>query len=133
MFSVLGFSGEDERKGVRRSSSSPHAKIICFGIVRSIELEVATCIVVRNVLDHPGERLHIVGQQSFLHIISEQVAEQPAEILMSRIAQEGARVGEHAHEAAKQSEHGERIHLSCHTIELVVEPPSRSELYLTRA
>lgn len=102
-------------------------------LVLSIEFEVATCVVVGNIFDHTCQRLHIVGQQAFLHIIAEEVTEQSAEILMARIAEEGAGVGEHSHEAAEQSEHGKRVHLPCHAIELVVEPPSRTKLNLSRA
>ena len=53
-----------------------------------IELEIASGVVIRDVLHHASEDLHIVGQQSFLHVVAEQVAEDAAEIFVARIAQE---------------------------------------------
>ena len=55
-----------------------------------IEAEVASCVIVADILDHAGERLHVVGQQSLLHVIPQEVAEETAEVLMSRIREERA-------------------------------------------
>ena len=67
-----------------------------------VETEVTAGIVVRNVFDHTAQRGIVIGYQSILHIGTYQVAEQAAEVLMARIAEERARVGKHAHEARQQ-------------------------------
>ena len=89
-----------------------------------IELEIVSCVVVRDVLHHTGEALHIVRQQALLHVIAEKIAEQTTEILVAWIAEERTGVGQHTYEAAQEAEHREGIHLPGHTIELVVEPPA---------
>ena len=68
-----------------------------------VETEVTAGIVVRYILDHTAQRGVVIGYQAVLHISTYQVAEQAAEILMTRIAEERARVGKHAHEARQQS------------------------------
>ena len=69
-----------------------------------IEFKVSACVVIGDVLNHASEGLAVVGQLSVLDVVSEQVAEQTAEVLMTRIAQEGAAVGKHPDEAREQSE-----------------------------
>ena len=51
---------------------------------------------------------------------------------MSWIGHDGARIGEHANEAAKQSAVGERIQLPLHCFFLIKEPPAAAELDLAR-
>ena len=53
-----------------------------------IELEVSACVVVRDVLDHASESLAVVGELSCLDVVAKQIAEQTAEILVARVAQE---------------------------------------------
>ena len=89
-----------------------------------VELEIVLGVVVGNVLNHTRETFHIVWQQTLLHIVSEQVAKQTSEILMARVAQERAAVGKHSDKAAEESKDRQGIHLACHTVELVIEPPS---------
>ena len=72
-------------------------------IYELIELEIAACIVVRDVLHHAAKGLTVVRKQSLLNVVAQQVAEYATEVLMTRIAQERARVSEHAHEATQQA------------------------------
>ena len=51
---------------------------------------------------------------------------------MARVGEEGARVGDHADEAAEQAEVGQRVHLVAHAAFLVEEPPARAILDLAR-
>ena len=95
----------------------------CFDIIL-VEVKVSTSIIVRDVLHHTTEDLLIVGQQALLHIITKQVAEDTTEILVARIREERARVGEHTHESAQQSQYRECVHLTDHTIHLIIEPPA---------
>ena len=73
--------------------------------MQSIELEVVLGIVVRYVLYHAAEHLLIVGQQALFNVVAKDVAEQTAEVLMTRITQERARVCEHTHETAQQAKY----------------------------
>ena len=53
-----------------------------------IELEVVASIVVRDVLYHAREALHVVRKQALLYIIAEEVAEQTTEVLVTWVAEE---------------------------------------------
>ena len=97
-----------------------------------IELEISSCVVVGNVLYHLAQQLAIVGQQPLLHIVAKEVAEDAAEILVTRIAQERARVGQHTHKATQQTEHRQGVHLLDHAVHLVIEPPTATKLNLAR-
>ena len=75
-----------------------------------------------------GERNHTV-----LDIVAQYVAQRAAEILVTRIAQERAAVGQHAHETTQQAEIRQGHHLFLHAVFLIEEPPAGTELDLTRA
>ena len=96
----------------------------------ALKLEVVLGIVVADVFHHAVEAFFVIGKQSLLHIIAQQIAEQSAEIFMTGIRQERATVGQHTHEATQQSKHREGIHLAGHAIELIVEPPTAAKLNL---
>ena len=96
-----------------------------------IELKISSCVVVGNVLHHLAQQLAIVGQQPLLHIVAKEVAEDAAEVLVARIAQERARVSQHAHETAQQTEHRQGVHLADHAVHLVVDPPAGAALDLS--
>ena len=53
-----------------------------------VELEISAGIVVADVLHHTGQQFAVIGQQAFLNVVAEQVAEDAAEILVARIAEE---------------------------------------------
>jgi hypothetical protein len=71
-----------------------------------------------------------VGQQAALDILTEDVAEQAAEVFVAGVAEEATAVGEHAHEAGEQTCVGQGVHLRRHALELIVEPPAAAELHL---
>ena len=48
---------------------------------------------------------------------------------MASVGQEGSAVGEHTYKSRKQTELGKRLDLAGHAFELVVEPPTASELH----
>ena len=70
-----------------------------------VELEVVASIVVRDVLYHAREALHVVRQQALLNVIAEEIAEQTTEVLVAWVAEERARVGQHTYETAQQTQH----------------------------
>ena len=98
-----------------------------------LELEIILCVVVGDVFYHPIEALHFCWYQAFLDIVAQEVTEQATEIFMTWIRQERAAVGEHSYETTQQTKHGKGIHLTLHTIELVIEPPTGTKLNLTWA
>ena len=53
-----------------------------------VELEIVLCVVVRDILNHTRKALHIVRKQSLFNIVTQEVAKQSSEVLMTRIAQE---------------------------------------------
>ena len=71
-----------------------------------IELEISTSVVVRDVLYHLAEQRTVVGQQSFLHVVSKHITKDAAEILMTRIAHKRTAVGQHTNKAAQQTQYG---------------------------
>lgn len=50
-----------------------------------IELEIIACIVIADILNHSRQALHVVRQQSLLHVVSKQVAKQATEIFVAWI------------------------------------------------
>ena len=96
-----------------------------------LEVEVALGVVVGDVLDHLVDEVHLRdGELAEGEVAAEDIAQDPAEILVTRVADKAARVGEHAHEAAQKAEVGERVHLAAHADFLVEEPPAGAELHL---
>ncbi len=96
-----------------------------------LELEVILCVVVGDVFHHSIEALHICWYQAFLNIVAQEVTKQTTEIFMTRIRKERAAVGEHSYETTQQTKHRKGIHLTLHSVELVIEPPTGTKLNLT--
>ena len=61
-------------------------------------------IVEADVFDHCAKQFHIGRDLSVFDIGADQVAQDAAEIFVARLGEEAARVGEHADEAAEQTE-----------------------------
>ena len=70
-----------------------------------IELEITLGVVVGDVLYHTIKYLVVIGKKTLLYVVAEDVAEQTTEILMTRIAQERAGVGEHSYKTTEQTKH----------------------------
>ena len=99
----------------------------------ALEVKVALGVVVTDVLDHLADEVHLGGGEFAVgKVAAEDVAEDPAEVLVARVADEAAGVGQHANEAAQQAERAERVHLLAHAVFLIQEPPSGAELHLAR-
>ena len=63
--------------------------------------EVGLCIAIADVLDHRTDTLLLVaceGDEPLLDIITEEVTERAAEILVARIGEERTRISKHSHE-----------------------------------
>ena len=65
------------------------ALVFCLrSTILLVELEVVASVVVRDILYHAREALHIVRKQALLYIIAEEVAEQTTEVLVTWVAEE---------------------------------------------
>ena len=94
------------------------------------EAEIAVGVVERDVLDDAAEPLEIVRNLALLDFLAELLAEETAEVLVPRVAEETARVREHSDEVAERAERRERLDLLAHPVLLVEEPPRRAKLDL---
>ena len=97
-----------------------------------IELEISASVVVADVFNHLAKQFTIVGQQALLYVVTQHVAEDTTEILVTWIAQERAAVCQHSYEATQQTQNREGVHLALHAVLLIVEPPTGTELNLSR-
>lgn len=100
-----------------------------------LELEVILCVVVADVFDHllhAGFLVAGVRDHTVLDVVAEDVTERTTEILMTRVTEERTAVSQHTYHAAQETEVGERHHLLLHTVLLIKEPPTGTELNLTR-
>ena len=68
----------------------------CGGCGCSGETEKALRVAVADVTNNLPDQFHIIGDESALHVASENVAEQAAEVFVARVGDERAAVGEHA-------------------------------------
>ena len=99
--------------------------------MKGLKVEITPGVVVADAFDHGADARHLGGgQASAVHVGADHVAEDPAEILVARVADETARIGQHADEAAEQAERGEDVQLATDAALLVQEPPGGAELHL---
>src|SRR5947209_4623265 len=96
-----------------------------------LQSEIFAGIEERNVLRQPAEQLAVVGQQASAHVIAEEIAHQAAEILVARVREEAARVGDHADESREQTHVRQRADLRRHAVDLIEEPPRGAVLHLS--
>ena len=94
------------------------------------EVEVGDGVVVADVSDEVAEEDGIIWEFSVFDILADDVAEQAAEVFVTREGKEGAGIGEHADEVREETDGGEGIDLIFHAFEGVIEPPSGAELDL---
>ena len=94
------------------------------------EAEVGVGVVVADVSDELVEELVVVREFSVFDILADDVAEDAAEILVSREGEEGTRIGEHADEVGEEANGGEDVDLVFHAFDGVIKPPAGAELDL---
>jgi len=69
-----------------------------------LESEIALGIAIADVLDHSAHQRAVGGNEPGLDVRAQQRAEHPAEIFVPHVAEEAARIGQHADETAEQPE-----------------------------
>ena len=102
------------------------AEIFCL----NIKFEISLCVVVGNILYNFGKSIVVLREFSVLYPVSNHIAENTTEVLMSCIRQEASGIGQHADETGKVSKGSKGGHLLLHTGLVVIEPPCAALLNL---
>ena len=101
-----------KKSATRTSSLSSSGKLGAAPLVlylSDFEAEVILGVAETDVADERTEHLHVTRQFAIDDLPDDEVAEQTAEVFVPRIAQETARVGQHADKPAEQTEVGQRV------------------------
>lgn len=69
----------------------------------SSERKIFPCIVIADISDNLAGPFQTIGQFAILDVLSKEVAQQPAEILVPRVGQKAARTGKHPYQAAQHT------------------------------
>ena len=82
---------------------------LAFGLAHkranTLELEVVLSVVVRDVLNHAREVLHVVRYKTLFNVCTEDVTEETTEVLVTWVREERTRVSQHTYEAREKTEH----------------------------
>ena len=98
-----------------------------FGVLKTeIVLSVAVC----DILDNRPDPIEVVRQKSLFHLTAEQIAEDPAEVLVAGVREERTAVGQHPDKEGEQPHRRNGLQLPAHPVELIEEPPRRAVLHL---
>ena len=115
-------------RGREKQQRTDNPAEVC--LFHRLEPKVVFRVVVGYVLDDFSQPLHIGGNFAALDLFAEFGAENAAEIFVPGVAQERARVGEHADEITEAAQRRQRLKLLFHAVLLIEEPPCRAELDL---
>ena len=92
------------------------------------EGEIPLGVVVTDIGSDLLERIHIIGIETLLHPFSEYAAQDPAEVFMTGITQEGTAVGQHADKSGQVTQVCQGSDLLAHPVKMIVEPPGAAVL-----
>ena len=106
-----------------------HAEMTLLPLLRG-EREILARVVAGDAADDFAEDVIVLREAAILHPFAQQTAQDAAEILVARIGQEGAAVGQHADKARQIAKIRKARQLVGHAGEMVVEPPRRAVLHL---
>ena len=95
-----------------------------------VKAKVADRVVVANVAHDGSQQLHVSRILALLDPLADHAAQHATEVLMTRVGQEGAGIGKHAHKVAQHALVSQSRELLAHTDLVVVEPPGRAVLDL---
>jgi hypothetical protein len=70
------------------------------------EPEILPGIVIADIPDQAADEFVVIGDKSAPHVVTEDIAEEAAEILVARVGNEGPAVGQHADKLAEQAQLG---------------------------
>ena len=94
---VFVFFRQDSKNGGRRTFVQRPPR-------DDLQIEVALCVVEADALDDLLQSLLVVGILAVLDPLTDEVAEDAAEVIVAGVAQEAAAVGQHTDEVAQQAE-----------------------------
>ena len=92
--------------------------------------EVALCVVEADAFHDLLEGGIDVGVLTVFYPVTDEVAHNATEIVVTGVTQEGAGVGKHADEITQQAQTCQGLHLLFHANLVIVEPPGRTVLDL---
>ena len=95
-----------------------------------LQVEIAGSISIADTFDDFSQAAVNIGIFTVFHPGSDKVTQNPPEIVMAGIAEEGAGVGEHANEITQKSQIAKGFHLLFHAGFVVIEPPGGAVLDL---
>lgn len=93
-----------------------------------MKAEIVGGIVVADGANEGADERQIVREQTTVDFVSEELAEDAAEVFVPGIAEERTGIGQHSNEPVQQAELRNRFELAFHAIHLIVEPPSGAHL-----
>jgi len=101
-----------------------------FYLLCQRELEVSLCVIVRNIGYNLGQSIVICRELAAFYPVTDQVAQDTAEILMSGVGQEASGVGQHSYESGQITQVSQGDHLILHAGLVIIEPPGGTLLDL---
>ena len=96
------------------------------------ELEISLSVVVGDIGYDLGQSIVICREFTTLYPVTDQVAQDTAEILMSGVGQEASGVGQHSYKSGQITQVSQGDHLILHAGLVIIEPPCRTLLDLAR-
>jgi hypothetical protein len=68
--------------------------------------EILPGVSIADIADQAADEFVVIGDKSVPHVVTEDIAEEAAEILVARVGNEGPAVGQHADKLAEQAQLG---------------------------
>ena len=78
--------------------------LILYNITLKLDCEVVFCIIKADIFNHFAQHRHIIGEQTVLSVIAEDVAQDSSKVFVPRIGQETAGVCQHSDESTQKSQ-----------------------------
>ena len=95
------------------------------------ELEISLSVVVGDIGYDLGQSIVICREFTTLYPVTDQVAQDTTEVLVSGVGQEASGIGQHSNESGQVAQVSQGDHLILHTGLVIVEPPSGTLLDLS--
>src|SRR5512141_1837277 len=95
---------------------------------RQRKLEIGAGIAERKVTYQAAEPRRVVRQKTPPDVVAEQVTQKTPEVLVARVGEKAARVGEHPDEAREKPHVRQGVELLLHAVELIEKPPRTAVL-----
>lgn len=97
-------------------------------ILVTFKSKMICSVSVTDALDKGFEKGAVIGQESALNIVAENIAEDAAEVFVAGKAHETAGIREHTDESGEEAACGKGVELGFDALFLIEEPPPAAEL-----